>query len=111
MFLACVPVLSDFPMRTLHRLERVVVLGVEMPHGSALAAEDHRLGLGPEVVVDDAVEELPVGHARRRECDILAANEVVHSVDASQVLEAGGPRLFFVIARAKPQAALQVTAK
>src|SRR6266851_2163087 len=109
--LASVPVLTDFSVCPFDGLQCVVVLGVEMADCPALAAEDHRLGLGPEVVVDGAVEELAVGHAGGRKRYVFAANEVVDGVDAAQVLEAGGPRLLLVIPRAQPQTTLQVTAE
>src|SRR6266576_1397876 len=87
-----------------------MVLGVQVADGPALAAEDHRFGLRPEVVVDDAVQELSIGDARSGEGNVLTAHQVVDREDAAQVLVAGGTR-FLVVAGPQPEAALEVTAQ
>src|ERR1700681_3367266 len=102
------PKLANFPVRAFDRLERVMVLGVEVADRPALAAEHHRFGFRPEVVIDHAVQELPVGHARRRERHILTTHQVVDRKDTTKVLQAGSPRLLFVVFCTQPEATLQV---
>src|ERR1700736_1639995 len=103
--------LANFPMRAFNRLERVVVLGIQVPDRPAPAAEDHGFRLRPEVVIDHAMQELAVGDTGGRERHILASHQVVDGVDAAQVLEAGGARLLLLVAGAQPEPALQVAAK
>src|SRR5438874_2502629 len=83
-----------------------MVLGVQVADGPALAAEDHRFGLRPEVVIDDAVQELSIGDARGGEGHVLTAHQVIDREDAAQVLVAGGARFLLVVAGSQPEAAL-----
>src|SRR6266571_7435193 len=98
-------------MSPFDRLQRVVVLGTQVPDGSALAAEHHRLRFRPEVVVNYAVQKLPVGYTGGRESDVVAADEVIDGIDPTEVVEPRGTRLVFVILRPQPQTALEVAAK
>src|ERR1700730_3832656 len=88
-----------------------MVLRIQVADGPALAADAHRLRFGPEVVVNDAVQELAIGDTGCRKRHVLPVDEVVHAVDPSQVFEARRTGLLFIIAGAKPQTALQVAAQ
>jgi hypothetical protein len=56
--------LADLPVSPLNRFQGVMVLRREVPNGSALAAKDHRLGFGPEMVIDHSMKKLAVRDAR-----------------------------------------------
>src|SRR5438105_1285490 len=103
--------LANFPVRAFDRLERVVVLGMEMANGPALAAEHHGFGLGPEVVIDDAVKELAVGDPGRGKGHVVAADQVIDRIDPSHILEAGRAGLLLLVARSQPEAALEIPAQ
>src|SRR5438034_4170366 len=103
--------LPDFAMGAFDGFQCVVVLGIQVPDGPALAAEHHRLRFRPEVVVNHAMQKLAVGYTCGRESDVVAANQVIDRINPAEVLEPRAPRLLFVIFGAQPEPALKVATK
>src|SRR5438874_11179333 len=90
-------------MSPFDRLQRVMVLGIQVPDGPALAAKDHRLRFRPEVVVNHAVQKLAVGHPGGRKGDVVAAAETTAGVDPAKFPDPRGPAPFFVAFRPPPE--------
>src|ERR671937_1373407 len=92
--------LTDLAPLALGGLEREVMLRCQMTDGPAATAKDHRFRLRPEVVIDHAVEEFAVGDTGRGKGNVVAPYQVVDSVHASQIFEAGLARTVLVFAGA-----------
>src|SRR5712692_10206822 len=75
---------TDYAVGSLDRLQRVMVLGDQVADGAALAAENDRFRLRPQIVIDNTVQEFSVRDPGSGEGDILALDQVLAGVRAME---------------------------
>src|ERR1017187_955075 len=97
------------PARALRR-QRDVVLGEDLPDGSALRAHHQAVGLSPPVVVLDPAEDATTGDAGDRDAHVATWHQLLHG-DRLLRVEARRAHRHGLVLVAHPGSAVQLTAE